>query len=364
VEIDEPGATVKVLDGQDKVSIERADVPKGELTVSVDPGKHRLRVEKNGFAVFAREFSIASGGRETIRARLEPLVEKAKQNGADEEAIKRADEEAKIKKNLVVLHPAPPTVVGKGPDQRIGFPKAVQVVFDSGSPQFLVPAKTVASGTLNISRLFFCREDLVVIEGSGNVYGPRKVDLWTPVRGGAYAQAAARGEAGNEEFVQLGPTRPLPDGVYCLHTGELANSKSPPSFCCPFIVRGYGIPQIEKAVANVRGGSATLSLVVRNTGLGELNDCFVVATVQKKQGSRSEFKERRHIKIPPIPAGGQRKIESVWETTDWKPGVYYFYGHVNYDELWDANTLAEFDSSTFKIVAGDDAKAKAASPND
>ena len=74
VEIDEPGTTVKVLDGQGNVSIERVGVPKGPLTIGIDPGKHRLRVEKDGFIVFAKDFSIASGKRETIRARLEPLV--------------------------------------------------------------------------------------------------------------------------------------------------------------------------------------------------------------------------------------------------------------------------------------------------
>jgi hypothetical protein len=44
----------------------------GTLKLSVDPGKHRLKVEKDGFALFVKEFSIASGESEWIRATLTP----------------------------------------------------------------------------------------------------------------------------------------------------------------------------------------------------------------------------------------------------------------------------------------------------
>ncbi|NLX96372.1 MAG: DUF1080 domain-containing protein, partial [Rhodopirellula sp.] len=45
--------------------------------LGVDPGKRRLRVEKDGMVLFAQDFSIAPGGKETIRARLEtPAPEK------------------------------------------------------------------------------------------------------------------------------------------------------------------------------------------------------------------------------------------------------------------------------------------------
>lgn len=71
VEIDQPDATVQVLNEQGKVLIERKG-QKGNLTIAVDPGKRRLRVEKDGFEVFAKELTIASGGKETITAKLEP----------------------------------------------------------------------------------------------------------------------------------------------------------------------------------------------------------------------------------------------------------------------------------------------------
>ena len=70
VEINEPGATVQVLSEAGEVQIQRQG-EKGSISISVDPGKHRLRVQKDGFELFTQEFSIAAGGKETIKARLE-----------------------------------------------------------------------------------------------------------------------------------------------------------------------------------------------------------------------------------------------------------------------------------------------------
>jgi len=77
VEIDDPEATVQVLGDEEKILIQgKGD--KGKLILGVDPGKRRLRVEKDGMVLFAQDFSIAPGGKETIRARLEtPIPQKA-----------------------------------------------------------------------------------------------------------------------------------------------------------------------------------------------------------------------------------------------------------------------------------------------
>ncbi|MCX7426119.1 MAG: SUMF1/EgtB/PvdO family nonheme iron enzyme [Planctomycetia bacterium] len=71
VEVDDPDVTVQVLSEQGKVQIERK-ADKETIEISVDPGKHGLRIQKDGIEVFAKEFTIASGGREIIRAKLEP----------------------------------------------------------------------------------------------------------------------------------------------------------------------------------------------------------------------------------------------------------------------------------------------------
>ncbi|MGA2033283.1 MAG: protein kinase [Thermoguttaceae bacterium] len=70
VEVSDPDVTVQVLNDEGKVQIERKG-EKGTLTIAVDPGKHRLRVQKDGVEMFAKDVSIASGGTETIKAVLE-----------------------------------------------------------------------------------------------------------------------------------------------------------------------------------------------------------------------------------------------------------------------------------------------------
>jgi serine/threonine protein kinase len=73
VEVDDPSATVQVLNEKSEVVIERKG-EKGSVTIGVAPGKGRLRLVKDGVELFAQDFSLVSGGKETIKARLEPLA--------------------------------------------------------------------------------------------------------------------------------------------------------------------------------------------------------------------------------------------------------------------------------------------------
>jgi tRNA A-37 threonylcarbamoyl transferase component Bud32 len=72
VQVNEPGTKVTVVNERGYVEIVRA-VSGETLKLSIDPGKHRIKVEKEGFTVFAKEFSIASGEMEPIKATLLPL---------------------------------------------------------------------------------------------------------------------------------------------------------------------------------------------------------------------------------------------------------------------------------------------------
>ena len=74
VEVDDPKAIVQVLNEKDEVVIERKG-EKGSMTIGVAPGKGRLRLVKDGVEVFGQDFSLVSGGKETIKARLEPKAE-------------------------------------------------------------------------------------------------------------------------------------------------------------------------------------------------------------------------------------------------------------------------------------------------
>ena len=72
IEIDEPGATVSV-DGDQKVLIQR---PGGQqaVQVDVDHHQHELKVTKDGFTIFTRQFSMKGQPEHSIRVRLEPLA--------------------------------------------------------------------------------------------------------------------------------------------------------------------------------------------------------------------------------------------------------------------------------------------------
>jgi serine/threonine protein kinase len=76
VTVNEPDAEVQVLNDEGMVEIIR----KGDtrpITISVDPGKHRLKVTKDGFTVFGQDFEIEEGGKQPITARLVPLEQKS-----------------------------------------------------------------------------------------------------------------------------------------------------------------------------------------------------------------------------------------------------------------------------------------------
>ena len=76
VTVNEPNVEVQVLDEQGKVEITR-NGEESPITISVDPGKHRLKVHKDGFEFFTQNFSIESGGEQPITAKLIPLVDKS-----------------------------------------------------------------------------------------------------------------------------------------------------------------------------------------------------------------------------------------------------------------------------------------------
>ena len=75
VEVNQPDAMVQVLSEEGKVEISEPGGLK-PISISVVPGKHRIRVEKDGFIAIADDIEIASGGKLDIKARLVP---KAKQ---------------------------------------------------------------------------------------------------------------------------------------------------------------------------------------------------------------------------------------------------------------------------------------------
>ncbi|MGD0283963.1 MAG: serine/threonine-protein kinase, partial [Dissulfurispiraceae bacterium] len=70
VEVNEPGAKVEVSDEEGKVEITEQS-GEGKLVFSIDPGKHRLKVQKEGFEFFAQDFTLEKRGEKTVSVRLE-----------------------------------------------------------------------------------------------------------------------------------------------------------------------------------------------------------------------------------------------------------------------------------------------------
>ncbi len=75
VTVSEADADVQVLNEKGQVEVTRKG-EKGPITIAVDPGQHRLKVTKDGFEFFTQDFSIESGGKQPITAKLVPLEEK------------------------------------------------------------------------------------------------------------------------------------------------------------------------------------------------------------------------------------------------------------------------------------------------
>lgn len=74
LEMDQPelaGAVVSV-DGEKKITIETGE-GKEPIEVIADKDTHTLNVTKGGFETFVKQFTIKSGGEQTIQVRLEPL---------------------------------------------------------------------------------------------------------------------------------------------------------------------------------------------------------------------------------------------------------------------------------------------------
>lgn len=82
VTVDEPDVRIEVLDAEGKVEITRRG-GQGVNAISVAPGKHDLRVEKDGFILFTEEFEVEASGKRVIAAKLVPREEKPARREAE-----------------------------------------------------------------------------------------------------------------------------------------------------------------------------------------------------------------------------------------------------------------------------------------
>ena len=164
---------------------------------------------------------------------------------------------ASLRQEFLAFHPVQPTVVGLNPYRWVGFPRdTVQTVLESKRPRIVVDQGRAASSPLHITRLFFCPRAMVRTREQ-NRSGNMEVNLWVPGKAGPCADVVPRAGGPDDSFE---PSKPLFDGVYCIHTGVLSNAEPSPERCCPFIVRGYGVPEVENYSAKFGPNNVKLTV--------------------------------------------------------------------------------------------------------
>ncbi len=104
--VSEPGAKVRILDPKGSIEVEQ-DGGKGPIRITVDPGKHRLEVEKDGFKLYTEHFTIESGGTKQLEARLV-----ATESDLATDATRRMVPERSLPPPAVTLVPSSPVEPG------------------------------------------------------------------------------------------------------------------------------------------------------------------------------------------------------------------------------------------------------------
>jgi hypothetical protein len=72
VELNEPGADLHVFDNSGTLETTCTGA-EGPITIPVDPGKHRLKIQKKGFAPVTKDFEVESNRTRSIKVTLAPL---------------------------------------------------------------------------------------------------------------------------------------------------------------------------------------------------------------------------------------------------------------------------------------------------
>jgi hypothetical protein len=166
VKVNEPDSEVQVLDEKGKVELSRRTDSKGTITITVDPGRHRLTVRKNGFGLFTKDFEMESGGKKTISAKLVRAKEKITPKWRKQVAELPADKQVEaVLKKLKELNP--------------GFDGKVTHKIENG---VVVELEFVTDDLTDISaiRVF---ADLTVLKCAGSSDGTGKVSDLTPLTG-------------------------------------------------------------------------------------------------------------------------------------------------------------------------------------
>ena len=156
--------------------------------------------------------------------------------------------------------------------------------------------------------------------------------------------------------VGVKPTKVLPDGIYCIHTGEFAKGRPAPAFAAPFVIGGLAEMTVAETKVSIENGKARLTMVLKNAGEGEFNDGTFMMTLQRinPEKGKSAFSGRWNDRLPKVAAKGTGTYEKEVPTSAWVPGPYYFSGHISVmGSNDDSDYLERFKSEQFVIPKAD-----------
>ena len=182
VEVNQPDALVQVLSEEGKVEISEPGGLK-PISISVVPGKHRIRVEKDGFVAITDNFEIASGGTLDIKARLVPKVKQAAGSG-QQAAGARPWEAPAFQQWMKTVSTLPATKQAEAVSKKMmelnpGFDGKLKPNFEG---RVVTRLDFVADDVSDLSPLR-ALPGLKVLNCRGSVLGTGKVSDLSPLRG-------------------------------------------------------------------------------------------------------------------------------------------------------------------------------------
>jgi WD40 repeat protein len=135
----------------------------------------------------------------------------------------------------------------------------------------------------------------------------------------------------------------------------------------PFIVRGYGVPEVQKTAVEVGLTEVKLTVLVRNSGRGEFDSGFIEVSLRPgrtpgRRTSSTAQRDSQRVPMAPIPPNGERQIELVWNIAGREPGKYGFQGHIDDEELRHRASLAAFQTKLFEIGGAAKSRSKNRQP--
>ncbi len=195
---------------------------------------------------------------------------------------------------------------------------------------------------LSITPLYYCKTRLV--ETENDLWRRDSVGLWLPIPHQYRLPTPSLTSTGSDNVTLA---RPLRDGVYCVHTGDL--TRTPAGFSAVLCVNGVGKPALMPLKSiKVDSGFAQIQITVTNDGAGEF--CYgllVLMLLQVEEALPERFVARINIPLKYINPRDEHVENINWDLTDVMSGNYVIVAKLV--TTLDPSPLAAIRSDSFLI---------------